>query len=129
MIVVDIACSSRIEVIPEDCNQVVRVGWIRYGSVGPLAARCSERQVAVGADANLRLQISVERECERKVYFCDGLITQRQSGSDAADFDPVEFRTACMVAVDPDVSELVRSTCACACISPGFRSEVAFYRF
>ncbi len=75
MVVVDIARRPWIEVIPEDRNQVVRVGWIRYGGVGPFAACSTERQVAVGTDANLRLQVSVEREGEREVHFCDGFIT------------------------------------------------------
>src|SRR5690606_20719702 len=116
-----------VEVIPEDCDQVVGAGGIRYRGVSVYAASCCECQVPVGADSNFSFSVSVEREGEGKVHFYDRFVRKRQPGSDSANLDPVEFRSMFVVTVDPDVPELVRPTCAESCIPCGFRSEVAFY--
>ena len=62
-------CLGRIEVVPIDGHHVVWLGGIGDRYVGVCIPLCAKCQITVGADPNLCLDVSVEREVEWEVDY------------------------------------------------------------
>ena len=110
VVVVDLAAGRGIEVVPEQGQHVQWRPGRRQRAVAHLGARGGEADPAVGADPEGAVVDAVVGEGEAQIGRAPlfGVVAQGHGRAQGVDLDPVEGRTAGLVAVAPVVAEGVR---------------------